>query len=571
MAARITLNAGDVFAGYTIESMLGEGGMGTVYRARDPDLPRSVALKLLHRDLTANDYIRSRFELEAAHAARLEHPNIVTVYRRGREDDQLWIAMQFIDTTDAAAAVEDGPLEPARALHIVAETAKALDYAHAAGVLHRDVKPANILLERSGPGRTGRVLLADFGIAKALAETAQLTSTGMLVASLQYASPEQFDNVELDARADVYSLGCTLFHLLTGELPYQGTTLPQLWAGHVKAPIPKPSGLRPWLPHALDAVVERAMAKERDDRYPSCGEFAAAAQAALLGPPTAPPLPPDTKRPAPTAIDEARTQRQTPPVAPPPRFVAADPVQDPTQLAPRPQPVPSGTRGGADAIWRVVARVGLILLVALICAALITWRRHSGYYSYYYGYWKYYTVYQPLWLHINTSLYNLSKVAFGLIIAVGVVLMLAAAAMIRTRRSFAGRLALTGAGLLVFGLFTLELAIHSGVPPRHKETEMLVVALVGAVLLLVGCWRGLSPSKRNALWLILPGVATSAAAIGLHFKDFGMAVPVLGQGWGGLIAGLALTAAGIMLAVRRPRGGADGPPRETPAALTERA
>lgn len=275
------LPPGAVFAGYTVERLLGEGGMGAVYLAAHPRLPKYDALKLLRSALTNDDYVRSRFELEADHVARLAHPNIVAVHDRGREGDQLWIAMQFVDGTNVETELESGPLEPRRAVHIITETAAALDYAHANGVLHRDVKPANILLEPDKAGRSDHVYLADFGIAKALAETQHLTHTGMLVASLQYAAPEQFDNVQLDHRADVYSLGCTLFHMLTGQQPYPGTTLPQLWAGHTQAEIPMPSVLRPGVPVGFDGVIATAMAKSRADRFASCGELATAARVAL--------------------------------------------------------------------------------------------------------------------------------------------------------------------------------------------------------------------------------------------------------------------------------------------------
>ncbi|XAN05751.1 serine/threonine-protein kinase (plasmid) [Rhodococcus aetherivorans] len=256
--------------------------MGTVYLAAHPRLPRRVALKLLHRSLTEDEYVRTRFESEADHAARLEHPNIVSVYDRGREEDQLWIAMQYVVGRDAERALKaDGVFETRRAVRIIADSAAALDYAHDSGVLHRDVKPANILLEHDRPTRAGRVLLADFGIAKVLAETQHLTKTGMLVASLQYAAPEQFTGDILDARADVYSLGCTLYQLLTGKLPYPGNTLTELMYGHLTMPVPRPSQVRSVLPQDFDAVIAHALAKDRNSRYPTCGALAEAAQQAL--------------------------------------------------------------------------------------------------------------------------------------------------------------------------------------------------------------------------------------------------------------------------------------------------
>ena len=275
------LRPGAVFAGYRIERVLGVGGMGTVYLAAHPRLPRQIALKLLHQNLTGDNYVRSRFELEAEHAARLEHPNVVAVEDRGRDGGQLWIAMRYVAGIDAEKLLSDGPLDPARAVYIITETAEALDYAHEMGVLHRDVKPANILLERRGSNRRERVLLADFGIAKALEETTQLTSSGVMVASLPYAAPEAFDNLDPDPRMDVYALGCTLFRLLTGRQPYPGSTLPQLWYGHAQAPIPQPSVVRDGLPVGFDEVILRALAKKPGDRFRTCGELADAAVAAL--------------------------------------------------------------------------------------------------------------------------------------------------------------------------------------------------------------------------------------------------------------------------------------------------
>ncbi|MFI6956459.1 protein kinase [Nocardia sp. NPDC050408] len=282
------LSPGDVFAGYVIQRVLGQGGMGSVYLARHPRLPRLVALKLLNRDLTRDDAIRARFLREADNVSRLEHPNIVHVYDRGREQDQLWISMQYVDGSDAANAVQrQGRLAVERAVRVVAEVAKALDHAHAEGILHRDVKPANILLAKAMHGADERVLLADFGIAKSLEDTHSLTTTGSLLASLPYAAPEQFyPAAESDERTDVYALGCTLYQLVTGELPYPGTTPMQLLHGHLNAPIPKPTvtlkqqnGQQ--LPSGLDDVIAHALAKDRAQRYRSCGELARDAQAAV--------------------------------------------------------------------------------------------------------------------------------------------------------------------------------------------------------------------------------------------------------------------------------------------------
>ncbi|MDI9952994.1 serine/threonine-protein kinase PknD [Rhodococcus sp. IEGM 1305] len=267
---------GTVFAGYVIERVLGRGGMGTVYLAQHPNLPRKIALKLLDTSWTNDDYVRSRFESEADHAAHLDHPNIVTVHDRGREGGRLWIAMQYVPGSDARKALGSGALDVERAVHIVSETGKALDHAHEAGILHRDVKPANILL---APGDPERVLLTDFGTAKALDETHQLTRTGMLVATLHYAAPEQIEGEKLDHRVDIYALGCTFFHLLTNEPPYPGNTASSVMHGHLNGPIPQPSVVRPGLPAGVDAVVARAMAKNREDRYSTCREFSDAIRA----------------------------------------------------------------------------------------------------------------------------------------------------------------------------------------------------------------------------------------------------------------------------------------------------
>ncbi|MFD3591321.1 serine/threonine-protein kinase [Nocardia sp. NPDC058640] len=278
------LTTGDVFAGYAIERLLGRGGMGSVYLARHPRLPRQTALKMLNAELFSDNEIRARFEREADLAAQLEHPNIVTVYDRGVDEGRLWISMQFVDGVDAANI--DQPIPVERAVHIIEGTAAALDHAHRNGVLHRDVKPANILLA----GATGRerVLLTDFGIARPTDDAHHLTQTGTFTATLAYASPEQLTGAPLDHRSDQYSLACTLYSLLAGAAPFASTNPVSVIQGHLQGPPPSIRARRPELPPAVDAVLARALAKRPADRFDSCAEFAAAVRWALHGTGTGP-------------------------------------------------------------------------------------------------------------------------------------------------------------------------------------------------------------------------------------------------------------------------------------------
>src|SRR6478735_4134526 len=293
----MSLRPGEVFAGYTIERELGAGGMGSVYLARHPRLPRFDALKLLRSELCADPGFVGRFEREADTVAQLDHPNIVPVYDRGSQDGQLWISMRFIDGTNAEnalAAYDKGGMPPERAVRIVSEVASALDYAHKHQLLHRDVKPANILLTH-GPDddEAERVFLSDFGVAKVIGEAAErissLTSTGSVVATLDYASPEQIKGQVLDQSTDIYALGCVLYKLLTGTVPFPGESVAARVYGHLNNDPPAASALVPGLPTALDDVVAKSMAKEAADRYPTCRALAAAARAALAGPAVAAP------------------------------------------------------------------------------------------------------------------------------------------------------------------------------------------------------------------------------------------------------------------------------------------
>uniref|UniRef100_UPI0012F697F0 serine/threonine-protein kinase n=1 Tax=Nocardia takedensis TaxID=259390 RepID=UPI0012F697F0 len=281
---------GQVFAGYRIERLLGAGGMGEVYLARDRGLPRHIALKVLSRAVGDDADVRRRFQREADTVARLSHPNIVTIHARGEEHGQLWISMAYVAGTDLSAVLAAGPLTPERAVRITVAAAEALEHAHDNGILHRDVKPANILLT-GGPSE--RALLTDFGIAKGLEDSVGLTRTNEVYASFQYTAPERLDfGAAVDRRADVYSLGCTLYQMLTGEIPYPGSNAAQLIHGHLYRAAPRPSERNPEVPAAFDAVVARALAKAPEDRFRDCGELARAVLAAATGRGTTMPAPP---------------------------------------------------------------------------------------------------------------------------------------------------------------------------------------------------------------------------------------------------------------------------------------
>lgn len=274
----MVLNAGEVVAGYTIEAVLGAGGMGTVYRARHPTLPRSDALKVLSSELSQDTHFRARFEREAELAATLDHPNIVSVYNRGETDGQLWIAMQYVAGNDADKELAQGRMSPQRAVYVIGEVAKALDYAHRRQLLHRDVKPANFLLTPDDE----RVFLADFGIARALDEVVGLTQTGMIMASAAYASPESLTGEPTDHRSDIYSLGCSLYRMLTGRAPFaRSGGMAAAAAAHLTESPPRATDIVANLPTALDGVIATAMAKEPNQRYQSARDLAHAAARAL--------------------------------------------------------------------------------------------------------------------------------------------------------------------------------------------------------------------------------------------------------------------------------------------------
>ncbi len=249
--------------------------MGTVFLAQHPRLPRKDALKILAEEHSGDSRFRARFLREAEVAARLHHPNLVAVRDRGQHDGRLWIAMQYIDGVDLAELIRRGRLPIERVLRIISEVAKGLDAIHRAGLLHRDVKPANILVEEQ-PGRPDRVLVTDFGIARPADDTATLA--GGLTATLAYAAPEQISGGPVDQRADIYALGCVLYELLTGTVPFARDDPAALVYAHLNDTPPKPSnaGAAP----GFDEVIATALAKRPEDRFASCGALAAAAEVA---------------------------------------------------------------------------------------------------------------------------------------------------------------------------------------------------------------------------------------------------------------------------------------------------
>jgi DNA-binding beta-propeller fold protein YncE len=271
---------GTHFADYQIEGLAGRGGMGVVYRAVQRSPRRPVALKVVAPELAGDANFRTRFEREIEVAAAIEHPNVIPIYGAGEVGDQFFIAMRFVEGSDLRTVIErQGRLDAEDAVRFVRQIGKALDEAHRRGLVHRDVKPGNMLLAHGGD----HVYLTDFGLTKRIASGSALTRTGEVVGTVDYLSPEQIEGMEADARVDVYALGCVLYHLLTGEVPFPRDTEVARMYAHLHHPPPRPSALVPGAPPGLDDVVARAMAKQPDDRYPSAGDLGRAAEAALVG------------------------------------------------------------------------------------------------------------------------------------------------------------------------------------------------------------------------------------------------------------------------------------------------
>lgn len=343
-------------AGYRIQALVGRGGMGVVYRAEQLRLGRAVALKVLAPSLAADDEFRERFERESRLAALIDHPNIVPVYEAGEADGLLFIAMRWVEGSDLGALLKRaGPLDPERALALLGQVGSALDAAHERGLVHRDVKPGNVLIvDGSARSRVEHVYLTDFGIAK-MTTSGGLTRTGMFLGTPDYAAPEQFEGTELDGRSDVYALACLLFQCLAGSRPFERTTEIAVMYAHLHDPPPRVSELRRGLPVSLDAVIATGMAKKREERYASCHDLIEAADAALAGqgehtiaapqqpiadPTIAATTAPAATPPAPAASEaKATSPADRPPPAPPPPA---------TRPAPPPPPGEPGSELGSE-------------------------------------------------------------------------------------------------------------------------------------------------------------------------------------------------------------------------------
>src|SRR3954471_16124458 len=288
-----------LFGPYELQTLIGVGGMGEVWRARDTRRDRLVAIKLLPESLATDREFTGRFRRESEVAARLREPHVIPIHDYGEIDGRLFIEMRLVDGRDLAGVLEGGPLAPARAVAIVSQIADALESAHADGLVHRDVKPSNVLVTAND-----FVYVVDFGIARSIGSTrTALTIRGAPVATLDYRAPERFTNEPIDGRTDIYSLACLLCECLTGQRPFPGNDLPSLLYAHLHLDPPRPSELVAGIPPALDAVVAKGMAKQPADRYATPWELIGAAAATVEPAPTGPvrTIPAPAPAPAPAA------------------------------------------------------------------------------------------------------------------------------------------------------------------------------------------------------------------------------------------------------------------------------
>jgi serine/threonine protein kinase len=353
------LRPGSRLAGYLLVDVVGVGGMAVVFRARDEGLDRMVALKVLAGNLAGDQAARERFTREARTVANVEHPHIIPVYAAGEADGLLYIAMRFVVGADLHALIRrDGPLPPRRAAAFISDMASALDAAHAVGVVHRDVKPANVLVD-ARPGRPEHGYLTDFGVARVMRSTGGLTIAGQFIGTPNYGAPEQISGAAVDGRTDQYALACVTYELLTGSVPFKREDPMMVLYAHAYADPPLLTAARPDLPAAVDAVLARGLAKQPDRRYDSCGDFADALREALGLEPYDPRRPVKTgqapiaaaaPKPAPERGTSASTPTKTMTI--PPDFLSP---RRPEQSLPGPSaPAPSTPAPSAFGTWTAV-------------------------------------------------------------------------------------------------------------------------------------------------------------------------------------------------------------------------
>jgi serine/threonine protein kinase/N-acetylneuraminic acid mutarotase len=367
------LEPGSLFAGYRIDGILDRGGMGVVYKATDEELERTVALKIIAPEHTQNPDAVTRFKSEARLAASLEHPNIVPIHRGGEYHGVLYLAMRFVPGTNLRQVIDRGELSLDRVQRVVHSVASALDAAHERGLVHRDVKPANILITGAAPHE--QIYLTDFGLTKKLGSPASLTRTGAWVGTADYVAPEQIQGGAVDGRTDVYSLGCVLYEMLTGSVAYpKDNDMAKLWA-HVQDPPPSPSLKRPELVKTFDDVVARATAKDPNDRYAKASDLAdavdraVAEQSAARGPDavhatgaagvTPPTDEHDVFVPAPARSSASETRDTEPPPTPPPGGDGSVPA-----------PAAPSRRGARSRLVLVAAAAAVVVLGALAAVLL---------------------------------------------------------------------------------------------------------------------------------------------------------------------------------------------------------
>jgi serine/threonine protein kinase len=388
---------GEDFAGYGLRSVIGRGGMSVVYEAENPRLGSTIALKVLAPELCLDDVFRARFIKESRIAASLNHPNVIPIYDTGPFEELLYIAMRYVSGSDLRTVLRSGEhISPGQSLLLISQAGRALDAAHRHSLVHRDVKPANMLIERPAEDDPDHLYLADFGITKHTLSQSGLTATGQFVGTIDYIAPEQIQGKAVDGRTDIYSLGCVMYECLTGQVPFvKDVDAAVIWAHVEELPTP-PSTVRRDLPKAIDEVMVRALAKDPEDRYETCRDFVAAARGALepaieassagagaiASPPTVLTVGPtaelapqqdaaarETRAPAGAAETPASTR---PPASPPPPPPASEapPAASAPQTTQSPSSPPSSRRPPRRGLLRVAALIVVAAIAGGLAAAL---------------------------------------------------------------------------------------------------------------------------------------------------------------------------------------------------------